>query len=75
MSFDLSDHRKQVNVVFQFGLTVFSDLLILLLFSFSAIVYPLSDSGLSFCIMQNLICKLWHSADSITGKEKIYTDF
>ena len=82
MSFDLSDHRKQVNVVFQFGLTVFSDLLIflvsvfsLLLFSFSAIVYPLSDPGLSFCMIQNLICKLWHSADSITGKEKIYTDF
>jgi len=54
-----------------FLVSVFS----LLLFSFSAIVYPLSDSGLSFCIMQNLICKLWHSADSITGKEKIYTDF
>ena len=54
-----------------FLVSVFS----LLLFSFSAIVYPLSDPGLSFCIMQNLICKLWHSADSITGKEKIYTDF
>ena len=46
-----------------------------LLFAFSAIVYPLSDPGLSFCMIQNLICKLWHSADSITGKEKIYTDF
>ena len=37
VSFDLSDHRKQVNVVFQFGLTVFSDLLIF--FSFCVFAF------------------------------------
>ena len=42
-----------------------------LLFSFSAIVYPLSDSSLSFCLMQDLTCRFWHSADSITRKRKI----
>ena len=37
VSFDLSDHRKQVNVVFQFGLTVFSDLLIFFSFCVFAV--------------------------------------